>query len=165
MPEPGAWPALPASLAEAGEMYEVRAWLEERIGRLAAERADVAVVAELRELVARMWEAGLAEDAGAYYALNLQFHDRLAQLAGNGRLLVIYRRLVEDLSRYRRHTMAVGEEAFPIATREHSAVVDAIAARRPESAGRLLFRHAMKSRLRLHDALAAPVPSDAGVTR
>ncbi len=141
------------SLQEADEIYEVRAGLDEMIGRLAVERAADADIAELEALVEQMRLAGKGKDVGAYYPLNIRFHDRLAQLAGNGTLLAAYRRLINELHLYRRETLARGHDAFPTSTREHAAIVEAIARRDAALAGQLLFQHVMKSRSRLHQAL------------
>lgn len=40
----------------------------------------------------------------AYHPLNLQFHDTLVEFAGNQKLLHTYRRLVNELNLFRRHT-------------------------------------------------------------
>ena len=141
------------SLAEADEIYEVRAGLDQLIGRLAAERATPAQVAELRELVARMREEGLARSVADYFPLNIRLHDRLAEITGNRTLLSAYRRLINELNLYRRETLARGHDAFPTSTSEHAAIVEAVAARDADGAARLLYEHAMTSRRRLHAAL------------
>lgn len=141
------------SLREADEIYEVRAGLDELIGRLAAERATGEQLAELRTLVAQMKEAGRRKDVDAYYPLNIQFHDRLAQIAGNGTLLAAYRRLINELHLYRRRTLALGHDSFPKSTSQHAEIVEALAARDGTLAGELLYQHAVKSRSRLHEAL------------
>ncbi|MCW5591937.1 MAG: phosphonate utilization associated transcriptional regulator [Betaproteobacteria bacterium] len=141
------------SLEEADEIYEVRAGLDELIGRLAAERATDGQIDELRGLVERMKDAARARDVDAYYPLNIQFHDRLAQIAGNGTLLAAYRRLINELHLYRRRTLALGHDAFPKSTSQHAEIVEAVASRNGTLAGELLYQHAVKSRSRLHEAL------------
>jgi phosphonate utilization transcriptional regulator len=141
------------SLAEADEIYEVRAGLDELIGRLVAERIEPAQVAELKELLKKMHQAAKARDVEAYYPLNVRFHDRLAELAGNRTLLATYRRLVNELHLYRRETLERGADSFPISTREHAQIVDAVARRDADRAARLLYEHAIESRERLHAAL------------
>jgi phosphonate utilization transcriptional regulator len=141
------------SLREADEIYEVRAGLDEIIGRLAAERATAQEVAELREMVERMREVARARDVDAYYPLNVAFHDRLAEISGNRTLAATYRRLVNELHLYRRETLARGANSFPISTREHAEIVEAIACGDAQRAGALLLGHAMESRDRLHAAI------------
>lgn len=141
------------SMAEADEIYEVRAGLDELIGRLLAARIKPPEVAELRELLKKMQQAARARDVEAYYPLNVRFHDLLAQFTGNATLVGTYRRLVNELHLYRKETLDRGADSFPISTREHAGIVDALAKKDPDRAGKLLYEHAMESRERLHAAL------------
>jgi phosphonate utilization transcriptional regulator len=141
------------SVEDADEIYEVRAGLDELIGRLLAVRVQPAQLAELRELLKKMQKAARERSVEDYYPLNVKFHDLLAQFTGNRTLLAHYRRLVNELHLYRRETLARGADSFPISTREHSAIVEALARRDPDRAGKLMYEHAMESRDRLHAAL------------
>jgi phosphonate utilization transcriptional regulator len=141
------------SVEDADEIYEVRAGLDELIGRLLAVRVQPAQLAELRELLKKMQKAARERSIEGYYPLNVKFHDLLAQFTGNRTLLAHYRRLVNELHLYRRETLARGADSFPISTREHSAIVEALARRDPDRAGKLMYEHAMESRDRLHAAL------------
>jgi len=138
------------SVEEADEIYEVRAGLDEMIGRLAAERATAEEVDELKDMVKRMQQVARSKDVAAYYPMNVRFHDRLAEVSGNKTLAATYRRLVNELHLYRRETLARGANSFPISTREHAQIIDAIARGDAEEAGVLLREHAMQSRDRLH---------------
>lgn len=141
------------STDEADELYEVRAGLDGLIGRLAAERCTPAQVQSLRELLRAMQKAARARNVDEYYPLNVRFHDTLAQLTGNAKLLATYRRLVNELHLFRKATLARGPDSFPISTREHAEIVDALARKDAERASTLLYEHAMESRDRLHAAL------------
>ena len=141
------------SVEDADEIYEVRAGLDELIGRLLAMRIQPGQLAELRDLLKKMQKAARARSVDDYYPLNVQFHDRLAEFTGNRTLVAHYRRLVNELHLYRRETLARGPDSFPISTREHSEIVDALARRDPDRAGKLMYEHAMESRDRLHAAL------------
>jgi len=144
------------SVEDADEIYEVRAGLDELIGRLLAVRIQPPHLAELRELLKKMQKAARERSVEDYYPLNVRFHDLLAEFTGNRTLLAHYRRLVNELHLYRRETLARGADSFPISTREHSAIVDALARRDPDRAGKLMYEHAMESRDRLHAALEKP---------
>jgi phosphonate utilization transcriptional regulator len=150
------------SLEEADEIYELRAALDEYAGRRVAQRAAETDVRDLRALVERMEKAAAREELDAYYRANLQFHDRLVELAGNAKLLATYRRLVNELHLYRRASLAQAG-ALPISTREHHDIVEKIAAGQAVAAGRALYDHVMGSRERMHrvhDAsVAAPKPA------
>jgi phosphonate utilization transcriptional regulator len=141
------------SVDDADEIYEVRAGLDELIGRLLAERIQPSQLAEIRELLKKMQKAARARSVAAYDPLNVKFHDCLAEFTGNRTLVAHYRRLVNELHLYRRETLARGADSFPISTREHSEIVEALARRDADRAGRLLYDHAMESRDRLHAAL------------
>ncbi len=141
------------SVSDADEIYEVRAGLDELIGRLLATRIQPGQLTELRELLKKMQKAARAKSVDDYYPLNVKFHDRLAEFTGNRTLVAHYRRLVNELHLYRRETLARGADSFPISTREHSEIVDALARREADRAGKLMYEHAMESRDRLHAAL------------
>ena len=85
---------------------------------------------------------------------------RMVELAGNSKLLVTYRRLINELHLYRRASLAQGG-ALPVSTREHRDIVDKIAAGQPAAAGRALHDHVMASRERMHRT-KAPVAASAG---
>jgi phosphonate utilization transcriptional regulator len=134
---------------EADEIYELRAVLDEFVGRRLAQAVTPDQVRELRAHVGRMEKAAAKGDVDAYLATNVDFHDRLVELAGNAKLLVTYRRLVNELHLFRRASLAQGG-ALPVSTREHRDIVDKIAAGQPAAAGRALHDHVMASRERMH---------------
>ncbi len=142
-------------LAEADEIYELRAVLDEFAGRRASEQAGALDVADLRSRVDRMEHAVEAGDLDAYHQANLAFHDRVIELAGNAKLAALYRRLVNELSLYRRATLEA--EGNPsVSLREHRAIVDCIASGQAAAAGRLLRDHVLASRERMHRKTGSP---------
>jgi len=144
------------SLEEAYEIYEVRAALDGLIGRLAAERIQPAQLARLREIVKRMHAASRALDADAYFPLNIEFHKVLGEAAGNQALLQNYQRVVNELNLYRREVIARSAESIPASTKDHEAIVNAVAKGDTALAGQLLFEHVINGRERLHRVLHAP---------
>ena len=140
-------------VAEADELYEVRAALDEWAGRRVAHNATPEQVKQLRAICDRMDRAAAREDVGAYWPLNLEFHDKLVEFAGNRKLLLTYRRLVNELSLFRRQTLALGGTLI-VSTREHRDIVDKIASGNAAAAGRALHDHVMASRERMHRARA-----------
>ena len=137
------------SLAEANEIYEVRAALEAQIGRLAAQRAKPTHLERMRNVVKRMHAAGRKRDPDVYFPLNIEFHELLAEAAANRALAAHYRRVVNELNLYRREAIQRNTDVIPLSTREHEAVVEAIAKGDAERAGRLLYDHVINSRSRL----------------
>jgi phosphonate utilization transcriptional regulator len=141
------------SLEEADEIFEVRAALEAQIGRLAAARIVPEQLQRLRGVIKRMHAASRSRDADAYFPLNIEFHEALAEVAGNRALAANYRRVVNELNLYRRETLARNADIIPVSTQEHEAIVDAVAKGDAALAERLLYEHVMNSRARLHLAL------------
>ncbi|MBK7791189.1 MAG: phosphonate utilization associated transcriptional regulator [Betaproteobacteria bacterium] len=146
------------AVEEADAIYELRAVLDEFVGRRLAKRLDPDALRELRGRVERMEKAAARNDVDDYHAANLDFHDRLVELAGNAKLLEVYRRLVNELQLCR-HAALAQHGVLPVSTREHRDIVDRIAAGKPAAAGRALFDHVMGSRERMHRSLALPAAS------
>jgi len=68
-------------------------------------------------------------------------------------LLANYRRVIRELNLYRRATLARTVDNIPIATRDHEAIVNAVAKGDEKLAERLLYDHVISSRDRLNRAL------------
>ncbi|HET6599732.1 MAG TPA: GntR family transcriptional regulator, partial [Burkholderiaceae bacterium] len=95
-------------ITEAAEIFDLRAAMDELVGRRLAAIITPAQLKEVRGLVEQMEQAAKADDASRYHVLNLGFHDRLVELAGNVKLTAIYRKLIKELSLFRRLNMADG---------------------------------------------------------
>jgi phosphonate utilization transcriptional regulator len=134
-------------IEEALEIYDLRAAMDQMVGRLLAQKITPAQLKEIRELVDQMEKAVKADDARNYHLLNLRFHDRLVEMAGNSKLTAIYRKLIKELSLFRRINLAEGTQ-LPVSASEHRHIVKAIASGDPEAAGKALFDHVMESRER-----------------
>lgn len=130
---------------EAIEIFELRATMEELVGRRLAPHMTTQQQQETEAVVDAMEDAVKAGDSHAYHLLNLQFHDRLVEMAGNRKLATIYRKLVKEISLFRRLNLA-GQNVLPESAHAHWAILEAIKSGDPEIAGRAMFDHAMHSR-------------------
>ena len=148
------------SVAEADDIYEIRATFDQMAGRKLALSITPVQLASLREVLEAMEAATRAKDLERYHPLNLRFHDALVAYANNPKLLQMYRRLVNELNLYRRHTLAQ-RDRLPTSTQEHQRILDAIASGDPDTAGKKLYDHAMASRARMH-TLPAAAAANAG---
>ena len=137
------------SVQEADQIYEVRAILDEWIGRRLAQNATAEQIAGFRAEVDRLEKAAARNDVDGYYHLNLQFHDRLVEACGNPKLTATYRRLVNELSLFRRQTLGRAG-TMAVSTREHREIVERIAARNAAAAGRAMLEHVVAGRERMH---------------
>jgi len=125
---------------EAREMYVVRESLEGLAGTLAAARITDAEVAELRSYVDELDHYLSQTDFHLYFPLNLKFHDRVIELAGNGRLFDVYKRLTNELHTLRRNGLLRGG-GLSVSNIEHRRIVDALDARDAEAASAALQAH------------------------
>jgi phosphonate utilization transcriptional regulator len=149
------------SVEEADEIYEVRAALDEWVGRRLAHSASPEQLKELKAIVERMERAAAKNDTDAWHSLNLEFHDRLVAFTGNAKLLATYRRLVKELNLYRRQTLAQ-RGALPLFTREHREIVARIASGNAAAAAKALHDHVMGSRERMRQTRGAQHASRQG---
>ncbi|RYY92920.1 MAG: FCD domain-containing protein, partial [Comamonadaceae bacterium] len=133
-------------IEEALEIFEVRAVMDLYVGRKLALGLSTVQIRELRQLADAMDQAVKGDNAHDYHRFNLQFHDRLLELAGNAKLTATYRKLVNELSLFRRQNLT--SESMAVYSREHRQIVKAIAARDAEAAGQAMYQHVMNSRER-----------------
>ena len=134
-------------MGEAVEIFDLRAAMDELVGRKLATTITPAQLKEVKALVDSMEKAVKANDARAYHMLNLKFHDRLVEMAGNSKLTGFYRKLIKELSLFRRLNLADGW-LLPISASEHRQIIKAIASGDPEAAGKAMFDHVMDSKKR-----------------
>lgn len=132
---------------EAVEIFDLRAAMDELVGRKLAADITTSQLKEVRGLVDSMEKAVKAEDTHTYHLLNLRFHDRLVEMTGNRKLTSIYRKLIKELSLFRRLNLADGW-LLPVSAGEHRQIIKAIASGDPDVAGRAMFDHAMDSKER-----------------
>ncbi|MQR00349.1 phosphonate utilization associated transcriptional regulator [Glaciimonas soli] len=149
------------STEEADDIYEVRAALDELIGRKLATTITEAQIQELHTLLSRMDGMVASDDVDGYSAMNLVFHDLLLNMTNNQKLIHTYRRLVNELSLFRRSALAelARNRSLPTSIAEHHKIVEAIATGNAQDAGSIMREHALAGRDRMHRALA--VQSDA----
>ncbi|CAD5373454.1 Phosphonate utilization associated transcriptional regulator [Rubrivivax sp. A210] len=145
-------------LDEALEIYDLRAIMDEAVGRRLAVSATPSQLRRLRGQVEAMERLVAAGDADAYHLLNLAFHDTLVELAGNRKLTALYRRLINELSLFRRRNLADAAQ-LPLSADEHRAIVAAIAAGDEQAAGLAMRRHVLDSKERTLRNHAAPQPA------
>jgi DNA-binding GntR family transcriptional regulator len=101
----------------------------------------------LKALVDAMEKSVKAQDAHGYHLQNLHFHDQLVEMVGNRKLTEIYRKLIKELSLFRRLNLADGW-LMPLSANEHRQIVKAIASGDADAAGRAMFNHVMESKER-----------------
>ncbi len=135
-------------LEEAIEIHDVYSVLEELATRSAVRRFSGAQIEELKSLVESMDGAAEAEDLDRYYALNLNFHQRLVEGSGNRRLLSIYNRLLNELHLFRRFGLMQRGEMLR-SNHEHHQILEKIAAGDPKGAAEAMRTHTSERRRKM----------------
>lgn len=125
---------------EARELYELRAALDEATGRLLAPRVTDAHLKELRGLLKGLDAAAARGDMTQYFALNIDFHDRIVQMTSNVTLLEFYRRVIDRMHLLRRRYFSVTHES-QASQDEHRAIVEALATRDADRAASTMRAH------------------------
>jgi phosphonate utilization transcriptional regulator len=151
-------------LEEALEIYDLRAAMDELVGRRLAESITPEQLKAARAIVERMDVAARAGDSDAYHLLNLEFHDALVGYTGNRKLAAVYRRLVKELALFRRRNLR-DQQLLPHSAAEHRGILKAIASGDPEQAGRTMYDHVMESRERARNGEGVRHPARARVGR
>lgn len=141
------------SVAEASEIFELRAALDAFACRLAVARITDADIVRLRDLVDTMQGAAEKNDIGGYLPVNLSFHDAIIDIAGNNRLREVYGDLVNQILLFRRRTLSEGRG--PVAANaEHRVIVESLASRDPDAAAAAIRHHVLSARDRMLTVVA-----------
>jgi phosphonate utilization transcriptional regulator len=152
------------ALGEALEIFDLRAMLDEAVGRHLAAHITPEQLRHMRGLLDAMERAAKTAHADAYHLLNLEFHDTLVACTGNQKLTALYRRLIKELSLFRRVNLA-DAALLPASVAEHRAIVKAIASGDAPAAGQAMARHVLGSKARtVRNNAAPPAAGAAGAT-
>ena len=152
----------PLARGEVEELTEARLLIESELAALAAARASGEQVAELRRRVEQL--AAAAASPEEYPDADVEFHVALAEAACNRYLL----RAITDIRSLLKQDMELGAEAairrfgdLEISVESHRRLVDAIEARDPEAARRLLAEIVSRNREFVLGLYALALPSGA----
>lgn len=128
------------SIEEAVEIIEVRSAVEALCAKKAAECVTDGQVLELRETGQKMQDAVAAGELEHYSSLNKHLHRRIVEISGQLTASATIERLRAQSVRHQfRLAMQPGRAAVSLP--EHLEIIEAIAARDPEKAVRLMETH------------------------
>lgn len=153
------------SVAEALELYDLRAMMAGYLCATLAERADDGVKVRLQDYLTRLDAAIVAGDEPEYFELNLAFHDHIAETAEAARARALYMALGKEV-RLMRLKVLSGTAALRCSNAEHAQIVAAIVAGDVDAARAAGAAHHANGKARLLEKLrqeeggACLVPSD-----
>jgi len=148
-------------LADALDLYEIRAGLAGVAGRLLARRITKPQIARLRATFGRMERACSARDVNAYYAANLDFHAQIIEFAGNPRLTAISEAMRNELQLYLRDAV-IGPAQLKESQTEHRAILEAIIEGNARAAGAAFEAHILSGKQRMLEYFGRGGKSAAG---
>lgn len=125
------------SETDAIELYQVRAALDTEAGLLLAPKIADEQVHELERTLDEIEACG-NNGVNRTFPLNIAFHDRIMEMAGNALLLTVYRQVINRMHLLRRRSFSGGNAA---SHREHRAIVSALASRDGAAAARAMRQH------------------------
>ncbi|WP_207946409.1 GntR family transcriptional regulator [Actinomadura sp. 7K507] len=128
------------SLEEAVEISEVRMVIEGLCAAKAAERAGEADIAELRSIGEDMRAAVSSGDVFGYSRLNERLHGRIREISGQRTAAGVLERLRAQNVRHQ-FRLAMHPGRPQVSLPQHLEIIEAIAARDPETAERAARTH------------------------
>jgi DNA-binding GntR family transcriptional regulator len=140
------------SQPEVEGLYEVREALEILAVRLAAQRANDALLEEVVSVAERHLQAVQHGDINEYLEHDRRFHDLIAVGSENSTLTSILRRLADRIHIVRR--MDLGRRQDELSGREHLDIAAALMRRDGEAAAHLMESHIRVHRGRVLDTLS-----------
>ncbi|QWA10926.1 FCD domain-containing protein [Sodalis ligni] len=135
----GAW-IRDISEQEAAELYEVRAGLDEIAGRRLASIVTEDQLQELHGVLDQLEAISQHDDVNNYFLLNIAFHDRVVEMAGNATLLTLYRQVINRMHLIRRQGLALSGSS-QASHAEHRMILAALAARDPDAVAHSMRQH------------------------
>jgi GntR family transcriptional repressor for pyruvate dehydrogenase complex len=137
------------------EVVEVRRLLEPAATRLAAKRMGTRVLGRVAELLGEMDDA---ESAESFVALDVAFHNEIADASGNEWLAAILHGLAEPtISARLLRLVRDPSEVTAVTQREHAAIYAALAAADEDLAAAAALTHVCTTQYGLR-AMLAPAP-------
>ncbi len=123
------------------DILDLRSAIDERAAELAATRRTADDVTALRRSVTAMTKAGFR--VAAYVKADIAFHETIGRASGNLLITLVSSGLRQAMGTSIRTSLAARRSAAELedVVRRHSQIVDAIAARQPAAARRLMVRH------------------------
>lgn len=140
------------SVTDVLELYDLRAMIAGHLCARVAECASESILRELRDFVDCMDRALTVGDQEGYFALNLEFHDRIAAYPETGRAGALYIALGKEVRLFR-HRVLSGQESLAVSNSEHDKIVTAIEARDVQAARCAGSEHHLNGKRRLEERL------------
>lgn len=122
------------------QLYDARMYVESAVCRLASEAVTPEQTGQLDSLLNAMDTEVENRDTDRFSALDIQFHEYLAEIAGNYILTAVYRTIKDIISKYITRSN-LSPEVVRVSQSYHHRIVEAIERHDGEEARLLMERH------------------------
>ena len=146
------WQVYCLSLKDIREIFDIKETLESMLARKAAECEDDRKRGQLKRIMGRMKKSAVTNDHEAWRKADVELHDVLLAMSGNGRASRVICDLNDQWYRVRLGLMAT-QGRLERSTREHEAVVEKILAGDGSGAERHMRSHLHNLRAELERLL------------
>jgi DNA-binding GntR family transcriptional regulator len=137
---------------EVDELYDIRAALDALAGEQAAALFRADQLPRLERGMQEMATHVKANDVGAYYRANINFHTAIVEIAGNANLLAMYEGICKRMSLFRKASLSLPGR-LSVSLRNHEKIISAIASKDPAKTGNLLRNHTLEAKKTLLKAI------------
>jgi DNA-binding GntR family transcriptional regulator len=149
------WVVTLVTIRDIHEVFDLRLLLEPEAARRAAGHANLDRLRRLDDVCAQGYAPENPESALDFLAVNRDFHVAVAELAANQRLARQIGRLLDESTRMLVLGLSTRDRSGEMA-HEHRALVQAMADRAPDEAGRIMHAQIAASRDMVLSALMSP---------
>ncbi|MFC5737146.1 GntR family transcriptional regulator [Sinirhodobacter huangdaonensis] len=143
----------PITLGDINELFDLRTIIEAGTAELAAKRITDAEIEELSRLAKASYDPGTERTLDYFIDANRHFHLAIARASGNGRLVKLLERQINELERFF-YLGATLRDVNTETNKQHQEIVDILASRDPEASRAILTSHNNATRHGLLMALA-----------
>lgn len=139
-------------LSEVVNIYDMWAGISRAAGRLAAMRANLPQINEINRLHEQMLKVRDQEDAKRYHLLNIEFHARIFDCAGNTRLRQMHDQISKEMMLFSKRGV-IGVGSLRVSAREHTAILEGIKTGDSELAASSFENHVLNGKQRIIESV------------
>ena len=144
----------PVTVQSVRELYDLRLILEPAAARLAAGRADIALLTKLHGKVCAGYVIGDGRSERQWIDANKAFHVEIARASGNDRLARLIAVTLDETERLLHAGLSIPDGTKTMRP-DHQGLIEALASGDAEGAARIAGNHVENSRRLIMDAILA----------
>jgi DNA-binding GntR family transcriptional regulator len=145
---------VPLTISDMNEMFDMRSIVEAGAAELAVERITAAELDALERLADASYDESVTASLDMFVGANRDFHIAIARASGNGRLVRMAERQLDELERFF-YVGAKSRDVNPEVRLEHRRIVDVLRRRDRAAAREIAIAHNEGTRRGLMEVIAS----------